>query len=267
MGKKFLREPFQITGVVPECTDIKTFMFDRPMKAGAGQFVMVQEPGGEEKPFSVSYTDPLGITFRRVGPFTERLYNMDKGNVLNVQGPFGRGFSFEYLEDVHIVAGGCGAPPLALLAEQLKGTGNPVVHKVNVLLGAKSEEHLLFEERFRSVVGSVTVVTEDGSKGEQGLVTKYMNRLPIRNPNYVATCGPEKMMKHVAQYAVEITRPERIYLSLERYMGCGRGLCDKCDFGGLCVCQDGPVFGYDIIKDIHDLGKFKLDKSGKRVPI
>lgn len=267
MSKKFLREHFQITKVVPECTDVKTFRFDKPMKAGAGQFVMVQEPGGEEKPFSVSYTDPLGITFRKVGPFTERLYNMDEGDVLNIQGPFGRGFSFEYIRNVHIVAGGCGAPPLALLAEQLKRKDRIVVHNVDVLLGAKSEEYLLFEERFRSVADSVTVVTDDGSKGEKGFVTEYMDRLPIRNSNYVAACGPEKMMELVAQYAAEITEPENIQLSLERYMGCGRGLCGKDDFGGLCICQDGPVMGYDVIKGIPDFCKFKLDKSGRKVSI
>jgi sulfhydrogenase subunit gamma (sulfur reductase) len=36
--------------------------------------------------------------------------------------------------------------------------------------------------------------------------------------------------------------PERIYLSMERHMECGIGLCGHCQMGRFFVCRDGPVF-------------------------
>ena len=36
--------------------------------------------------------------------------------------------------------------------------------------------------------------------------------------------------------------PERIFLSMERHMECGIGLCGHCQMGRYFVCQDGPVF-------------------------
>jgi NAD(P)H-flavin reductase len=39
--------------------------------------------------------------------------------------------------------------------------------------------------------------------------------------------------------------PQRIFVSLERNMKCGVGLCGHCQLGPLFVCRDGPVFSYD----------------------
>ena len=38
--------------------------------------------------------------------------------------------------------------------------------------------------------------------------------------------------------------PDRIYLSMERNMHCGVGLCGRCQFGPHFICRDGPVFSY-----------------------
>jgi NAD(P)H-flavin reductase len=37
-------------------------------------------------------------------------------------------------------------------------------------------------------------------------------------------------------------RAERIFVSLERHMECGIGLCGHCQLGRFFVCRDGPVF-------------------------
>jgi hypothetical protein len=35
---------------------------------------------------------------------------------------------------------------------------------------------------------------------------------------------------------------ERIFLSLERDMRCGVGLCGHCQLGPTLICRDGPVY-------------------------
>jgi NAD(P)H-flavin reductase len=36
--------------------------------------------------------------------------------------------------------------------------------------------------------------------------------------------------------------PERIFLSMERHMDCGIGLCGHCQMGRYFACKEGPVF-------------------------
>jgi NAD(P)H-flavin reductase len=41
---------------------------------------------------------------------------------------------------------------------------------------------------------------------------------------------------------------ERIYVSMERNMNCGIGLCGHCQYGPDFICKDGPVLGYDRLR-------------------
>ena len=41
---------------------------------------------------------------------------------------------------------------------------------------------------------------------------------------------------------------DRIYVSMERNMKCGIGLCGHCQMGSEFICKDGPVYSYDYIK-------------------
>ena len=61
-------------------------------------------------------------------------------------------------------------------------------------------------------------------------------------------CGPEIMMRFAA-YDLEDTGvpADQIYLSMERNMRCGIGLCGHCQYGPAFVCKDGPVFRYDRV--------------------
>jgi len=43
---------------------------------------------------------------------------------------------------------------------------------------------------------------------------------------------------------------DRLYLSMERNMKCGIGLCGHCQIGPTFVCKDGPVYRYDRIGNI-----------------
>ena len=109
----------------------------------------------------------------------------------------------------------------------------------------------------------IVAVTNDGSYGTKGIVTDA--KLPINDKNYYI-CGPEKMMKAVADKLIsEGVKPDKIYLSMERYMKCAVGICGNCSFSGYRVCADGPVFRYDKIKDLPHFCQFKRTRTGELV--
>ena len=45
--------------------------------------------------------------------------------------------------------------------------------------------------------------------------------------------------------------PENLFLSVERHMSCGVGLCGHCRVGPYYVCRDGPVFRYAELAPLH----------------
>jgi NAD(P)H-flavin reductase len=80
--------------------------------------------------------------------------------------------------------------------------------------------------------------------GPVGVVTHLFDQARWAGRDAVAyVCGPERMMQATASALLDRgLRPERIYVSLERHMDCGIGLCGHCQTGGYFVCRDGPVF-------------------------
>ncbi|MFH1229186.1 MAG: dihydroorotate dehydrogenase electron transfer subunit [Candidatus Aenigmatarchaeota archaeon] len=259
------KEPLEIERIVNEGRDIKTFFFDKEILGpNPGRFVQAWIPEYGEKPFSLSYTKPLGITARRIdtspsdpmrGKFTNKLFGLREGDYVWFTGPRGRGFPLqEFSNDVCIVGGGTGIAPLALLAEEL-----PRANAVS-FIGAKSVDEMIMKQRFYEP----HVTTDDGSYGERGFVTDALKRYDLNSLSQAkaAICGPEKMMSKAASILEEYIPAENIYISVERLMKCGVGLCGSCDFGGYRACVDGPVFTYAEIKSVPDFGKFKRSRCG-----
>ena len=46
---------------------------------------------------------------------------------------------------------------------------------------------------------------------------------------------------------------DRIWVTLERNMKCGIGLCGHCQFGPTFMCKDGPVYRFDQIQDLFSV--------------
>ncbi len=258
-------EAYRITGIKDEIKDVKTFILDNPMAVAPGSFVMVWLPGVSENPFSVSHHFPLSITVKRVGDetsFTSRLSSLHVGDRLWIRGPYGHTFPLPSSNNMHyLVAGGTGAIPLAFLSEH----SNVGKEKLFAFLGAKNKDEILFEERFKRAIGEdrVLVSTEDGSYGYRGLVTDLFDCVNLKPNSRFYVCGPEKMMKFAAEKAVKYTDARNIYLSLERYMKCGRGLCGSCEVNGYRTCVDGPVFTYRQLSE-GDFGRYSRTRSGMR---
>jgi dihydroorotate dehydrogenase electron transfer subunit len=252
-----------IERITEESASVRTFFFDLSFETmEPGQFVMVWVRGVDEVPMGLSRKN--SITVQKVGEATSKLFELKEGDSFGLRGPFGKGFSLPSSgEKILIIAGGVGAAPLSPYAEKALEAGS----EVHTVLGARSAEDLLFEERFAEA-GEVYVSTDDGSKGTKGFVTDVLKGLNLSAYDRIAVCGPEIMMASVFKLLEERDALEKAEFSLHRYFKCGIGVCGACciDTSGLRVCKDGPVFsGIQLIGS--ELGKYTRDASGRRVKI
>ncbi|HJS57825.1 MAG TPA: FAD/NAD(P)-binding protein [Vicinamibacteria bacterium] len=223
-----------------------------------GQFNMLYVFGVGEVPISIS-GDParseLVHTIRAVGAVTRALQKLGKGDVVGVRGPYGSAWPVGQAQghDVVIVAGGIGLAPLRpaichlLLHRGLYG-------RVVVLYGARTPRDLLFTRELREWRGRFDIeveVTVDRAttdwQGAVGVVTKLVSRSPFDAASAMAfVCGPEVMIRFsVMALETRGVPPSQVFVSLERNMKCGVGLCGHCQFGPHFICKDGPVFRYD----------------------
>ncbi|MCL2609420.1 MAG: hypothetical protein FWD94_05920, partial [Treponema sp.] len=175
------------------------FAWDAPPPR-AGQFLMVKpERSGVflARPLSVAFVGDgeIGFLVAKRGRGTEELARMLPGDRAELTGPMGKAWE-ELLprpqslaKPVALVGGGVGiAPLLALQAENEREGKGFLFH---IYAGFRTKPDLPFLEQGPE---SVTA-TEDGSSGKPGRITDHLE--PGRYAA-VCTCGPEAMMKAVA---------------------------------------------------------------------
>jgi len=149
-------------------------------------------------------------------------------------------------EEKILVGGGIGLVPLYMLAEKL------VAHsKVRLLMGGRTRDDIITVTEFERLGVETYVSTEDGSLGEEGLVTQVLERkLDKYKKASVYACGPMPMIDAVQSICASRGTP--LQVSLEALMACGVGACLGCVVKGaghsdenpqyLCTCKQGPVF-------------------------
>jgi len=261
----------KIQEVKRESPTVKTFTFQDKLCARAkpGQFLMVWIPGVDEIPMSLSTISPKGltsITAAEVGEATRALHQRKRGDTLGIRGPYGNGFTLTN-GNVMIVGGGTGLVPIMPLIENLVGLAT----KITFLLGAKTKNELLFQNRIERTLSTVNVeivaTTEDGSYGLKGVVTdQAKQKLAKGRFDMIYACGPEQMMHKMFLLAEQYKTP--LQASLERIMRCAIGLCGSCVIGKLRVCKDGPVLTSEQLRLVKDeFGRFKRDFQGRKTPI
>ncbi len=230
----------------------------------SGQFNMLYVFGVGEIPISIS-GDPtnskiLVHTTRAVGTVTKAMYKLRRGDMLGVRGPYGTPWPLTEAsgQDVVIVAGGIGLAPLRSALYYIIANREQY-GKVVLLYGTRTPADILFREeleQWRARFDLEVHVTVDramsGWKGNVGIVTGLIAKAPFDPRSAVAfICGPEVMMRFTA---MELHKRgvdnDKIFVSMERNMKCGIGLCGHCQFGPLFVCKDGPVFNYSRVKDL-----------------
>ncbi|MBU1017621.1 dihydroorotate dehydrogenase electron transfer subunit [Patescibacteria group bacterium] len=254
----------KVSNIIEENRLFKTYVFKHGLNAHPGQFVMVWMPGVDEVPMSVGWVeaDEFRIGIFKAGDCTTAIHEQIKvGDRLGIRGPFGKGFDLKDYKKIALVGGGCGTPPMLSIAQKAVEKGI----EVTAIIGAGSEELLIYEKEFKKLGCKVLVSTDDGSKGHKGFVTDVLEKeLEKGKQDCVYTCGPEKMMVKV----IEIAKDHKIHsqVSLERFMKCGFGICGQCciDGTGLRVCKDGPVFDGEVAMKHKEFGKYARSASGKR---
>jgi dihydroorotate dehydrogenase electron transfer subunit len=238
--KTSLPQVARIKSAVDESPKVRTLVLDLHLQAEPGQFVMAWRPGVDEKPLSLTQTNPVTLTVARVGPFSTAIHDLSPGDRLWIRGPLGTPFR---LRDstapdgaLLLIGGGYGVAPLHFLSERATAKG----WKINTIIGARTEQDVVFADRFEAQGARVTVTTDDGSLGQKGLATDAAGHM-LDQGHYEAifACGPEPMLRAVEGLARERRLPAQ--LSFERYMRCGFGVCGSCAESGWLVCRDGPV--------------------------
>ena len=268
-------QPFQVRAVSKETPDTFTMTLaphngDHAESFQPGQFSMLWSFGVGELPISISgdptQKDRLVYTVRSVGQATHALVSQKVGSNVGVRGPYGMGWPVEAARglDVIIVAGGIGLAPLRpaiykILAER------EAYGRLVLLYGARNPRDLLYRKELAAwsrVRDTQVLITVDYGglswRGHVGVVTTLFKYARIHPERSVAMiCGPEIMMRFVARdldtYGL---KRDQIYVSMERNMKCGVGLCGHCQYGPYFICKDGPVFTYETMQPM--LEKYEL---------
>lgn len=231
-----------------------------------GQYNMISLFGIGEAAISISSgperRDSFDHTVRVVGNVTRALRRLEEGNIVGIRGPYGQGWPMDNAvgKDVLVVAGGMGLAPIRpAIAQILENPDH--FGKIEILYGARTPEDLLFTDEFNSwgsksscrLLTTVDMVPE-GEKwdGHVGVVTMLYKEMQAKPRNTIVfMCGPQIMMRFGI---IGLVRggfsPDQIYVSLERRMKCGVGVCGHCQTGPLHVCKDGPVFQYSSLQQL-----------------
>jgi len=248
----------RIRAVHTETSDVTTLTMgdvDPAFLAGQfGQFAMVAVPAFPPLPISISRfgRDTIDLTIRSAGPATAQLIGLGPGDEVGLRGPLGTSWPIERAvgHDVVIVTGGIGLAPLRPLIDGLLAQRDRF-EAIRLYYGARTPHDQLYREELRgwAARGDLDVQltvdrASDDWKGPVGVVTHLFDRATWDgNRSLAFVCGPERMMEATVD-ALEARglAPDRIFVTLERHMECGIGLCGHCQMGRLFVCRDGPVF-------------------------
>ena len=232
-------------------SDVWEMKIEAPMIAEArkaGQFLIIQidSEWGERIPLTIADADAkagtVTMVFQTVGATTHYLAELKAGGAIaNVLGPLGNPTHVEKFGRVVCVGGGIGAAPLYPIVQAMKAAGN----HITAIIGARSKELIIFEDRIRAAADVTIIVTDDGSYGRKALVTEPLKEIcASAKPDMTVAIGPPIMMKFCSLTVKEFNAP--IMVSLNTIMIDGTGMCGGCrvliDGQTKFVCVDGPEF-------------------------
>ncbi len=217
-------------------------------KAEAGQFIILRvNDDGERIPLTIADYDrvegSITIIYQVVGATTTKLDAKEEGEFISdFAGPLGRPTETEGLKKVAVIGGGVGCAIAYPVAKKLASLGC----EVHSIVGFRSRDLVILEDEFRNVSDSMTIMTDDGSCGDKGLVTDALRTLIEKGEKFdrVIAIGPLVMMKFVCLLTKEYNIPTTV--SMNPIMIDGTGMCGGCRLtvGGEVkfACVDGPDF-------------------------
>lgn len=235
-------------------------------KAEPGQFIIFRaSKDGERVPLTIADYDrdqgTVTIIFQIVGGSTMELNALNVGDCLaDFVGPLGTPSHVEGLKKVAVIGGGVGCAIAYPIAKKLHGLGT----EVHTVVGFRNKDLVILEEEFQAVSSQLVMMTDDGSYGQQGVVTKALEELIQEGNSYdeVIAIGPLIMMKFVCQLTK--TYGIKTIVSMNPIMIDGTGMCGGCRLtvGGETkfACVDGPDFdGHEVDFDeaMHRGGMYR----------
>jgi NAD(P)H-flavin reductase len=267
MNNPYESQSARISFISRQTDNIKLFRFELSKKREyrPGQFVELSLPGFGEAPFAPcgdAKESYIELCVRNAGKLTAKLHEMKVGDKVGLRGPFGNrvwplsSYDFKKQKNLFIAVGGLGFVPLRTLIlgkNDLLGSDT----KVQIFYGAKSPDDMLFRHEYdrwkkQNIQLELTVDKEcAGWKGCTGLVTALFDKYEVVQNSVAFICGPPVMYRPMLERLQKLGfADEDIYLSLERRMHCGIGVCQHCAVGPYYTCKDGPVFSWAQLKTI-----------------
>ena len=226
---------------------------------------------------TISDYDPeegsVTIVTQKIGASTSDILSFEPGESFrDVAGPLGHpsefvSFSPERLSESRyiFIAGGVGTAPVYPQAKWLRSRGA----KVDVIIGAKTKDILIYKEEMASVCDNLFICTDDGSEGFHGMVTALLEKLVReegRSYTMAVAIGPMIMMKFTTLTAVRLGLP--ITVSLNTLMVDGTGMCGACrvSVAGKTrfACVEGPEFNgaeVDFDEAMRRQGQYKTEEA------
>lgn len=262
MKNPYLPKKVEISKVVEETDDTKTFRINHTIEHDPGQFFELSIPNIGEAPLSVCSASEKYVEFciRDVGNLTHAVHQLSAGDNIWIRGPYGCGYPMDILEgkNVTVVGGGTGTAPIRSVIEYI-GKKRNLFDDVDIFLGFRTGEDILFKADIRDWKKKFNLhLTLDTACIEwvcsTGFVTTLIEKSDINvQDNTVISCGPPIMIRS----AIDVLKEkgfddDQIYVSLERLMKCGIRKCGKCMVNSKYICYDGPVFNYSEAKWLKD---------------
>ncbi len=212
-----------------------------------GNFVIVRvDKNSERMPLTIADADTergtITLVIQEVGLSSTKLCTKEVGDeVADVVGPLGNPTHIEKFGTVICACGGVGAAPMLPIVRGLKAAGNRVL----TVLAGRTAELVILEDELRASSDELIIMTDDGSKGEKGVVTVGIEKFAQQEHiDKAFAIGPPIMMKFscltTQKYGISTD------VSLNTIMVDGTGMCGACrlTIGGKTkfVCIDGPEF-------------------------
>lgn len=248
-----------------------TFAPEQELHIGPGQFWELSLPGIGNFPVSTAGSISPRLhqcCIRRAGHVTGALFELPEGTTVGLRGPFGRGFDPADFRNRHalLIAGGLGIAPIrGLLHSLLDEPVGPTA--ITLLYGARTPEDFLFFDELNRLdrdgdislhlIADRLLDPEQGSPEfcRIGLLPDLLGDIRIDpDRTALALCGPPGLYRCLMEQIGPMTGipDDRIFVSLERRMRCGVGLCCHCVTDGFFVCKDGPVFTMSQLRNMPD---------------
>ncbi|PKU23907.1 FAD/NAD(P)-binding protein [Telmatospirillum siberiense] len=263
--------PFRITKVKSEVPGVFSWHLV-PVDGGGfayrpGQFNMLYLFGVGEVAISISGDcrdgEKIVHTIRIAGSVTKAMSSLSVGDVIGVRGPFGRPWPVEpiYGSDLVFVTGTIGLAPLRPLIYEVLHQRDKF-GRVIICYGSRGTDDILYEDelhlwrgRFDTNVHVTVHSAPSGYRGRIGSVAAAVRAAHIEGGDTQAfVCRSEVMTKPAVDALHERgVSSERIWVTLERNMKCGIGLCGHCQFGPTFMCRDGPVYRFDEIEHLFEI--------------